>query len=75
LHAALAQVAHAKLEQLANLLGGGGFRDRDERDLARIALGRGACFGDAVLHLLKFFRQRRSLSHVRGSFPTETCDA
>jgi hypothetical protein len=71
LHAAFAQVAHAELKQLAHLLGRGGFGDGDERDLRRIALGRGARLGDAVVHLLKLFRQRRSLGHVRGSFPTE----
>ena len=72
LHPALAKIAHAKLKHLANLLGGGGLGDGDQRHLAYRGYSADTRLPNPVSNFVQFFCQRRSLGHLHPSSASNT---
>jgi len=75
LHPALAEVGDAERQDLANLLGGGRFGHRNQRDLVRFPFGLGGGGGDALADLVEFLSQRRSFGSSHARTPSRTGDS
>src|SRR5690349_8205422 len=69
LHATLAEIGDAELDDLTNLLRRRGLGDGDERDVARVAFGLRSGLGDAAADVVEFFGKRRSFGHDQRLLP------